>query len=89
MKQRANPSGISFKKGRKDASSQLHVFIGQVYLQNSLHYTPALPACISVVREQVNSRIILAGRLKMTGELGLLGPASIAPFTDPNLPMKP
>lgn len=28
----------------KNASSKLHVFIGQVYIQYSLHNTPALPA---------------------------------------------
>lgn len=89
MKQRANPSGTSFKKGRKNAHSQLHVFIGQVYVQNSLQNTPTLPAHISVVREQANSITILAGKLKMTGELCLPYPVSIAPFTYPNLPTKP
>lgn len=70
-KQRANPSSTSFIKGRKHASSQLHAFIGQVHIQYNLYNTPKLPACIFVAREQANSRIIFAGRLKVTGELCL------------------
>lgn len=65
-KQRANPSSTSSKKGRKHASSQLHACIGQVHIQNNLYNIPKLPAHIFVAREQANSRIIFAGRLKIT-----------------------
>lgn len=83
-KQRANSSSMSFKKGRKLASSQLHAFIGQAHIENSLHNTPKLPARIFVVREQANNRIIriiFAGRLKITGELCLPDLVSMPLFT--------
>lgn len=72
---------MSFKKWRKYASSQLHAFIGQVHIQNSLHNTPKLPACIFIAREHANSRIIFAERLKMTGELCLADLVSMPLFT--------